>query len=247
MSVATVAGGLAIAFLGHPVARWAGGRLDAPALRLGDETLRGDLLKWLVTGALLAYIAVVEREPLSSLGTGRPDPVPTGGVLDGVVAGLDGFVAGLSGFVVVPGGAWDVLAWWSGGVLATVALSTVVYNLFRHFDLGTQDEFAAAQAARPTAAAAFTAVTAGVTESVLFQAYPIERLAALSGSLLAAALVSWLAFTAVHYASGRFSLEETVFTSAPALVVTALYALSGSLLVVVLVHTTVNALSFLAQ
>lgn len=225
MNVLAVTGGLAIAFAGHPVARRAGTRLDAPAGLPGDETLRGDLLKWLVTGVLVAYVLVVERRPLSSVGTRLPDAIPVGG--------LDGF-AGL-------------LAWWAVGVVATIVLSTVVYNVFRHFDLRTQDEFAAEQAARPLPAFAFTAVTAGVTESVLFQAYPIERLAALSGSLLVAGLVSWLAFTAVHHASGRFSLEATLFTSAPALVVTVLYVLSGSLYVVVLVHTTVNALSFLSQ
>ncbi|MFC6735044.1 type II CAAX prenyl endopeptidase Rce1 family protein [Halolamina salina] len=140
-----------------------------------------------------------------------------------------------------------MLVWWVGGLVGTIALSTVAYNLFRQFEWDTSEAFSEEQGERPAAAFLFTAVTAGVTESVLYQAYPIERLAGLSGSVVLAGLVSWLVFTAVHYATDRFSLQATVFTSVPALAVTVLYVLSGSVYVVVLVHATVNALSFLSQ
>jgi membrane protease YdiL (CAAX protease family) len=219
-----VVGGLAVSLGGPPAARRVSGQRGLPYG--ASETFRDDLLKWLMTGVLLAFVLFVEGESLASVGVSRPSPVP-----------LPGGVDGLAG----------VLLWWLGGVVATIVLSTVAYNLYRHHGLRTQDEFAAEQAARPLPAFLFTAVTAGVTESVLYQGYPIERLAAASGSLAAAAVASWVAFTAVHYLSGRFSVEATVFTSVPALVVTALYALSGSLYAVVLVHSTVNVLSFLSR
>ncbi|WP_435115224.1 CPBP family glutamic-type intramembrane protease [Halolamina sp. C58] len=226
MSLPTTIGGVALAFAGYPVARRLGGRFGVPAVLPDDETVREDLLKWLVTGALLAYVLVVETEPLGSLGATLPPPILPGSGVGGLLA---------------------LLGWWAGGVVGTVVLSTVAYNLFRHVDWDTSEEFTDEQADRPTALFLFTGITAGITESVLYQAYPIERLAALSGSVALAGVASWLAFTAVHYATDRFSLQATVFTSVPALAVTALYVLSGSVYVVVLVHATVNALSFLSQ
>lgn len=225
MSALTVGGGLVIAFTGLPAARWLGDHLDTQEFGFGDERLRGDLLKWLVTGVLIAYVIGVERESVRSLGATLPRKFPVGGMDQ--VTGL--------------------LAWWVSGVVATIVLSTIVYNLFRHYNLSTQDEFATDQATRPLPALLFTAVTAGVTESLLYQAYPIEHIAALSGSVIAAGFISWLVFTLGHYVSGRFSLQETAFTSAPALVVTVVYVLSGSVYAVIFVHGTLNVLSFLSQ
>lgn len=226
MSPFSSIGGLALAFVGYPTARWAGTRFDAPAALPGDEQLREDVLKWVVTGTLLIYVLGVEGESIASLGATLPPSILPGGSLGGVVG---------------------LLGWWVGGVVGTIALSTVAYNLFRHFDLDTSEDYSAAQSERPAVLFLFTAVTAGITESVLFQAYPIERLAALSESVVLAGAVAWVVFTAVHYLTDRFSLEATIFTSVPALAVTVLYVLSGSVYVVVLVHTTVNALSFLSR
>lgn len=225
MNVLTVSGGLVIAFAGLPLAKFASKNLNIRGMSPGDQTARYDLLKWVVTGVLVTYVLAVEKQSLQSLGMVRPEQISIGGL--GAFPGL--------------------LVWWAGGVVGTIVLSTIAYNLFRHYDLGTQDEFAEEQAARPLPAFLFTAITAGVTESVLYQAYPIERLIALSGNVFAAGFISWFVFSAGHFVIGRFSVEETVYTSMPALVVTVLYILSGSLYVVILVHTTVNALSFLSQ
>ena len=225
MAPLTAVGGVALAFGGYPVVRNVAGRTGLLGRLPGDEPIGEDALKWSVIGVLLAYVVIVENAGLTSIGARLPAPVP--------ILGVDG-VAGLVG-------------WWLLGVLGTIVLSTVVYNVFVHFDLGTSEEFSAEQAERSAPAFLFTAITAGVTESVLYQGYPIERLAALTGSLLLAGVVAWLVFTVVHYASGRFSAEETLFTSAPALAMTVLYVLSGSVYVVVLAHGTVNALSFLSQ
>lgn len=225
MTPLTTLAGVAVAFGGYPALRSAADRLGLLGRLPGDETTGEDALKWLVTGAVLAYVLFVESAGVRSVGARLPDPIP--------VVGVDG-VAGL-------------LGWWLLGVLGTIVLSTVVYNAFRHFDLDTSAEFAAEQADRSAPAFLFTAVTAGVTESVLYQGYPIGRLADLTGSLLLAGAVAWVAFTVVHYASGRFSVEGTLFTSAPALAMTALYVLSGSVYVVVLAHATVNVLTLLSR
>jgi membrane protease YdiL (CAAX protease family) len=225
MSPLTTVAGVAVAFGGYPLLRNAVGRIDLLGRLPGDETTGEDALKWFVTSALLAFVLFVENDGVRSIGARLPDPIP--------VLGVDG-VAGL-------------LGWWLLGVLGTIVLSTVVYNAFYHFDLDTSAEFSAEQADRAAPAFLFTAATAGVTESVLYQGYPIERLADLTGSLLLAGAVAWVAFTAVHYASGRFSVEETLFTSAPALAMTVLFVLSGSVYPPVLAHTTVNVLSFLSE
>ena len=226
MTVLSTVGGLALAFAGYPTARRVGGRFDTPAVLPDDETVREHLLKWLVTAVLLGYVLGVEGNSLASLGATLPPAIPIAG---GV------------------GGAVGLLGWWIGGLVGSIALSTVAYNVFRHFEWDTSEEFSAEQAERPAAVFLFTAVTAGITESVLYQAYPIERLATLSGSVVLAGVVSWVVFTAVHYATGRFSMQATVYTSVPALAVTVLYVLSGSVYVIVLVHATMNALSFLSQ
>lgn len=119
-----------------------------------------------------------------------------------------------------------------------------MYVIYDRFGFTIPREFVEDQAARSYPAMLFTAVTAGVTESVLYGAYPIERLTMLTGSVIAAAVVTWLMFTAVHYVGDTFSLEEAVYIGAPALSLTVLYVLSGSLLVIVLVHSTVDTLSF---
>lgn len=225
MNGLTTSGGLIIAFGGVPLMLFARDSLDVSTVISGDKRLQDDLLKWAVTGFLVAYVLAVEEQSLQTLGLVIPGQISIG------------FLGAVS----------RLLVWWSGGVIGTIVLSTVAYNLFRHYDMGTQDEFAAEQAARPLPAFLFTAITAGVTESLLYQAYPIERLTALSSNVLAAGLIAWVVFSAGHFVGGRFSVEETVFTSVPALVVTVLYVLSGSVYVVIFVHTTVNALSFLSQ
>jgi membrane protease YdiL (CAAX protease family) len=138
------------------------------------------------------------------------------------------------------------VGWVVGGLVGTVALTSVVYAVYERFGLTYPREFVEEQAARSTPASLFTAVTAGVTESLLYQGYPIERLRALTGSLLVAAVASWVVFTAVHYIGPKFSLQETVYIGAPALAMTVLYALSGNLLVIIVVHSAVNVLSFLS-
>ncbi len=219
----TAAVGISIAFLGLPGLGSLRDRLDAFDGNRWDPRLLSDLSKWLVTGLLLGHLLVVEGNSLSSIGVAFPGAIPPG--------------IGLSS----PAG---LIAWWIVGTVGTAALTSVVYTVYDRFGFAIPGEFVEDQSARSYPAMLFTAVTAGVTESVLYGAYPIERLTTLTGSVILAATATWLAFTAVHYTGDIFSFEEVVYIGVPALSVTVLYVLSGSLLVIVLVHSTVNTLSF---
>ncbi|MFB6228424.1 MAG: type II CAAX prenyl endopeptidase Rce1 family protein [Halobacteriales archaeon] len=219
----TAAVGLSIAFLGLPGLSSLRDRLDAFDESRWDARVLSDLSKWVVTGLLIGYLLAIEADSLSSIGVAFPEAIPPG---------------------IGPSGPAGLVAWWIAGTVGTAALTSVVYVVYDRFGFTIPGEFVEDQATRSYPAMLLTAVTAGVTESVLYGAYPIERLAAVTGSVVAAAAITWLVFTAVHYAGDTFSLEEVVYIGAPALSVTVLYVLSGSLLVIVLVHSTVNTLSF---
>lgn len=141
----------------------------------------------------------------------------------------------------------------SGGVVLIAVAHTAAMAVYNRLDLTTPEGFVEEQLERPVPARTLTAVTAGVTESVLFQGYPIERLTALlktapttSGvALPVAGAIAFLAFTGVHYVGDTYSPEETVLIGIPALVVTVLYVLTGNLLVVIAVHTLVDGISLL--
>jgi membrane protease YdiL (CAAX protease family) len=145
------------------------------------------------------------------------------------------------------------VAWVGGGVVLIAVAHTAAMAVYNRLDLTTPEGFVEEQLERSVPARTLTAVTAGVTESVLFQGYPIERLAALlntapttSGvALPVAGAIAFLAFTGVHYVGDTYSLEETVLIGIPALVVTVLYVLTGNLLVVIAVHTLVDGISLL--
>lgn len=225
VNILITAVGLAIAVGGHDVA----GRLDdrfEVLPKTADRTLRSDALKWLVTGLLVGYVLLVEDRTFASLGATFPRPLPVAGGIDGV--------AGLA-------------LWWVAGTLGTMLLTLAVLAVYRRAGLTVPSEFGEEQSARGPLLFGFTAVTAGVTESLLFHAYLIERMTLLSGSVLLAAGVSWLLFTGAHYLGDTFSVEETIYIGTPALAVTALYVLSGSLYVIVLVHSTVNLVSLLSE
>ena len=186
-------------------------------------TLASDCSKWLVSGLLVAYVVLVEGRGLGSLGFQYPSHL----------FWFDAY-----------GGPFALAGWWVGGVVATILLTSVVYLLYGYLELSRLESFVDEQATRSTRAKLFTAVTAGVTESLLLQAYPIERIAELSGSLALAALVSWLLFTGLHYGE-TFSLAETLYIGVPAFSMTVLYVATGSVYVVILAHASVDALSLL--
>jgi membrane protease YdiL (CAAX protease family) len=91
----------------------------------------------------------------------------------------------------------------------------------------------------------FIAVTAGVTESILFQGYPIERLADPLG-IPAAGAIAFVAFTGAHWLGDTYSIREVLFIAVPALCMTVLYVLTRNLFVVIIAHTLVDVVSLAA-
>jgi membrane protease YdiL (CAAX protease family) len=147
---------------------------------------------------------------------------------------------GVEPMAPVPFAGWVVV-----GTLGTWAAAVAADGVYGYLGLTTPEGFIEDQLERPVRARVVTAVTAGVTETVLFQAYPIERLAPLLGGRPAAGAVAFLAFTGAHHAGDTFSLEETVFIGVPALSVTVLYVVTGNVLVIAAVHALVDGLSLL--
>jgi membrane protease YdiL (CAAX protease family) len=80
-------------------------------------------------------------------------------------------------------------------VFAVAALTVAVNRLVPPTDGGTVDSVAASA---PAWLLLVTVLTASVTEELLFRAYPIERLARLTGKRWPGALLSLAAFVAIH-------------------------------------------------
>ena len=89
-----------------------------------------------------------------------------------------------------------------------------------------------------------SAVTAGVTEEVLFRGYPIERLIDAGYRPLAAGGLTWAAFTVAHAPS--YPAGNLVQIALVALLFTAVYVRTRSLVPVVAGHVLVDLVGVLA-
>jgi len=90
-----------------------------------------------------------------------------------------------------------------------------------------------------------SAVTAGVTEEVLFRGYPIERLIDAGSSPLVAGGLTWAAFTIAHAPS--YPAGNLVQIGLVALLFTAVYVRTRSLVPVVAGHVLVDLVGVLAS
>lgn len=89
-----------------------------------------------------------------------------------------------------------------------------------------------------------SAVTAGVTEEILFRGYPIERLTDVGYRPLVAGGLTWLLFTLAHAPS--YPAGNLVQIALVALLLTAVYVRTRSLLPVVVGHALVDVVGVLA-
>jgi membrane protease YdiL (CAAX protease family) len=93
----------------------------------------------------------------------------------------------------------------------------------------------ASVAARPWPVVLVAVVTAAVTEEVLFRAYPIERLAALTRSPWPGAVLGLIAFVLLH--AGNWNPAHVVGVVLPlGLLLTLIYVWRRNLLIVIIAH-----------
>lgn len=94
----------------------------------------------------------------------------------------------------------------------------------------------------PTWLVVIIALTAGITEEVLFRGYPIERLAELTGELWVGAAVTFVTFTAVHIPF--WGLGGAIQIGAWTLVVTVVYVRTRNLIACMLMHIANDLFAF---
>lgn len=89
------------------------------------------------------------------------------------------------------------------------------------------------------------AITAGITEELLFRGYPIERLIDAGYGSIAAGAITWALFTVAHVGSG-YPAGTLLQVAAAALVITAVYVRVRSLFPVVVGHVLIDVVGVLA-
>ncbi|MGP3533625.1 CPBP family intramembrane glutamic endopeptidase [Microbacterium sp. RD1] len=127
------------------------------------------------------------------------------------------------------------------GALGVVLLLLVpALSLVAGMVLPTGGGDVAAAGARPGLIVLAAVLTAAVTEEVLFRAYPIERLAALTGSPWPGVVLGTIAFTVLH--AGSWSPAHVIGVVLPLGALLALiYVWRRNLLVVIVAHLITDA------
>lgn len=94
----------------------------------------------------------------------------------------------------------------------------------------------------PTWVVVLIALTAGVTEEVLFRGYPIERLSELTGELWIGAAVTYVVFTAAHIP--LWGVGGALQIGAWTLIVTVLYVRTRNLIACMVMHIANDLFAF---
>lgn len=203
--------GLTFAVFSYPAlvivldwAEWTPDRYSLARTRVGSG------LEWLVTAVLIAFVVVIERRTLGSIGlriTSNDEMV------SGVVLGM---------------------------LIVLVAMAVTTFFL-KHADVNTTDEVGVLFLAQPARWKVFLALTAGVTEEIIFRGYLIERTLELTGSGLVAGTLSVGAFTLAHRPRQR-TLRVLAPIVGMAIGFVVAYLLIRNVVVLAIVHTAINAL-----
>jgi membrane protease YdiL (CAAX protease family) len=207
---------------GARLLRWRG--LVPPKSTPAQLTVNAGLA-WAVTFVLLAYVVAVEGRSLGSIGV---PPLPA------EILVRPGLLALTTVNVVIPG---------AFGLVVVLPLAVGFGWLVQQFDLVPFYEVNLLLLAQPTHRKVFYAVTAGVTEEVLFRGYLLERALELTGSLVVAATLSVAVF-ALNHVPGR-DLRGAIPVLAPGLGLVLVYLLTQNLLVVAVTHVAYDLLLLL--
>jgi len=174
---------------------------------------------WGLTAAVVCILVFWEELPLSSIGLRRP----TWGTL----------LWGIAGAIVVRIVATIVLlvyAWLSGAS----SLRNFAHDLALAMKLG----------ALPFGFIILLSLRAAVTEEILYRGYVIERLGAVTGSRIAAACVSLVAFTLAHL--GAWDLTYLIVVAPIGVVLTVQYLWRRDLMANICSHFFTDAFSLIA-
>ncbi|WP_313692540.1 CPBP family intramembrane glutamic endopeptidase [Halorarum halobium] len=133
---------------------------------------------------------------------------------------------------------WSDLPLGIGGAVVGLATLPVTIPLRDALGLGTNEGFLSMLVQLPLWAVLLVVITAAVTEELLFRAYPIERLAELTGSARLAAAVSVVAFMLLHVPA--WGVGHLVTIGGITIVLTLLYLRCRRLGPVVVMHFLSN-------
>lgn len=127
------------------------------------------------------------------------------------------------------------------GVLLGIALMLLVplLSMLAGVILPTSGGDIVSAAAQPWPIVLVAVVTAAVTEEILFRAYPVERLAALTGSPWPGAILGLVAFIILH--AGSWNPAHVIGVVLPlGLLLALLYVWRRNLLIVIVAHVIVD-------
>lgn len=134
----------------------------------------------------------------------------------------------------------DILHGVFAGIAALYLAGVVATPIREFFGIPASNGAMATLLAAPFTSRLFMAITAGVTEEILYRGYPIERIDSLTGSLVFAAIITGVIFVGIHvpfWGLGA-AIQQGVMTAA----ITAVYVWRRNLWTVITMHTVIDVL-----
>jgi uncharacterized protein len=133
-------------------------------------------------------------------------------------------------------------AWGLCGFLLGILAFAAVTPLVSALGLGSAEAGVGEIAKLPVYVAVFMAITAGITEEIVFRGYAIERLAVLTGNAKIGAALAYIIFVALH--APGWGAGGTLQIGAWSLVVTGLYLWKRSLMPCIVMHVLNDLFAF---
>lgn len=198
---------------GAKLLRWRG---LVPPKYTGARLAANAALQWVVTFVLLGYVVVVEQRSLGSIGI---PPLPADALVEPIRFAQTTFD------IVIPG---------VFGLLVVLPLAGGLAWLLQRLGLVPFHEVNLLFFAQPTHRKMFYAVTAGVTEEIIFRGYLLERALSLTGSVWLAGGLSVVVF-ALNHVPGR-DLRGAIPILGPGVGFVLVYLLTQNVLVVAATH-----------
>lgn len=121
-----------------------------------------------------------------------------------------------------------------GGFIATLVVFTLLNPIINALGLGTTQEAVGAYSPLPIWLTVILAVTAGITEEIIFRGYLLERIGEATGALWVGAVLSAIIFTLLHLPQwgGGATLQIGIWAT----IVTVYYVITRDLGAVILLH-----------